>query len=513
MPSVVKPSSRASTANQAASAPSSMLPNRVKSEYLWLCLVFILFLLQTVPYLSHRWVTDESWYAGPAYSIAQANGVRDPAIGPNDLENHFDARPPGTALVIATMFKAFGAGPSIARLGSILAGLLAIGLTYRLARSLLGWPAALLAALLIATDNLLVLASRTARPEALTVMAILLGVSTLKRYALRGSTRSALTAGLLMALATMFHITVLGYIVAIGLLLIAIDHRNHRFPLRGALLYTAGFLLGLIPFITWILTAPLGRLGFQTEFLGRAVNSSLLTKLLGEARRYSDVLGFSMLHGHGLEALPIRLPIPLCFLAATILLYKFRRTWFYVELTLLLPSVLWLIYTVNKSSRYIAILAPIFALTIAAAVTCVRGNRTLHRLALALAGLVVFAQAGANFVLLRAASRANYERTGAQLRALIPPTETAYGSITFWLAFHDRPYISYERTTPQMAAQQYHARYFILGDRTMVNGNPGDDVFYQQLHHDLTTIIQQGTIVGHVVDPYYGDLSVYQFNP
>ena len=102
--------------------------SRSRAEYIWLSFAFLLFLLQTIPHLSDRWVTDESWYAGPAYSIAHGNGIRDPAIGPNDIENHLDARPPGTALVIATAFKAFGAGPIPARLGSILAGLMTIWL-------------------------------------------------------------------------------------------------------------------------------------------------------------------------------------------------------------------------------------------------------------------------------------------------------------------------------------------------------------------------------------------------
>ena len=481
--------------------------------HIWLVLAFLLFLLQAVPHLSARWVTDESWYAGPAYSIAHGHGIRDPAIGPNDIENHFDARPPGTAIVIAAMFKSFGAGPVAARLGSILAGLMTIWLIYLLTCDVLGWQGACLAAFLVATDNLIVLAARTARPESLTVMAVLLALLALKRYAMAGAMRWAFFAGLLMAMATMFHVTVLGYIVAGGLVMIVIDLSHGHAPFRGALLYTAGFLTGLVPFATWILTARLGREGFKAEFLSRAVNSSLLTRVAGEARRYSDLFGFHMIHGHGLESLPVRLPIPLCFLAATCLLWKLGRRWFYTELLFLLPTVLWLVYTVNKSSRYLALLAPIFAITLGAAVASARGHRLVHRFAVSLACAVVVAQAGANFLLLHAAGRANYDQVGAELRALIPPSETAYGSITFWLDFRDRPYISYERTTPWMAARQYHARYFILGDRVMTNGQAGEGDFYRQLNHDLAEVTAQSTLVGHVIDPYYGDLAVYRLNP
>lgn len=82
----------------------------------------ILFLLQTLPFLSHRWVADENWYAGPAYSFAHGGGIKDPAIGPNDLENHFDARSTGTAMVIAAAFRLFGRDEIPARRDRFLPG-------------------------------------------------------------------------------------------------------------------------------------------------------------------------------------------------------------------------------------------------------------------------------------------------------------------------------------------------------------------------------------------------------
>ena len=85
-----------------------------------------LFLLQALPYLSYRWVTDESWHAGPAYSIAQSNRIANPAFDPNELENQFDTRPPGTEIVIAAAFRLFGPSQTAARCGSILAGLMII---------------------------------------------------------------------------------------------------------------------------------------------------------------------------------------------------------------------------------------------------------------------------------------------------------------------------------------------------------------------------------------------------
>ena len=81
-----------------------------------------------------------------------------------------------------------------------------------------------------------------------------------------------------------------------------------------------------------------------------------------------------MIHGHGLEGVPLRLPIPLLFVVASYLLWRYRREWFRVELVLLVPTVLWLVDTVNKSSRYLALLAPVFALAIGAGVAAVQGG-------------------------------------------------------------------------------------------------------------------------------------------
>jgi 4-amino-4-deoxy-L-arabinose transferase-like glycosyltransferase len=468
--------------------------------------------MQALPYLSHRWVTDESWYAGPAYSIAHGNGVENPAIGPNDLENHFDARPPGTAIVIATAFRIFGTSQVAARLGSILAGLLIVFFTYRLARDTIGEEGALVAAFLVATDNLIVLTSRSARPEALTTMAILASLLAMMQYARNRGICWALLSGLLIAIGTMFHITLLGYIVSFGILVIVLDCKHGDFPLRGAISYTAGYGLGLLPFATWILTAPLGRIGFREEYLNRAAGTPLWSKFLLEGRRYADLLGLNMFHGHGLEFIPVRLPIPLIFLAASFLLWKLRRQWFYLELLLLTPSALWLIYTVNKSSRYLAILAPLFALAIGAAISAAGANRKLHRVVLALSCLVVVAQMSANFFLLHSARDADYDKVASELRSVIPPGQTAYGTITFWLALHDRPFISYERTDPWMAARQFNARYFISGDRVMASGLPGDEAFYERLNRSMNEVIAQSKLVGHFPDPYYGDLKVYEFN-
>ena len=496
---------------QATDQPSR-IPFLTGRSTQWLLIALALFLLQVLPFLSYRWVTDESWYAGPAYSIAQGHGVADPAIGPNDLENRMDTRPPGTALVMAASFKSFGAGQIQARLGSVLAGLLVVFLVWRLAGPLIGPEGAAIAALVTATDNLLVATSRTARPEALTIMAVMLSLFAMSRYGAAVSrSRSwwAFASGLLIAMAVMFHITVAGYLISFGLLAIVIDRKRGELGVRGVLLYGAGFVAGLVPFVTWVLTAPLGRQSFREEYLSRA-GGGLQERILHEAHRYSDVFGMNMLHGHGLESLPVRLPIPLLFLFATWLLWRYARRWFYLELVLLLPTLLWFVETVNKSSRYLALVAPVLGFAFGAAMAATR-ERGRWRTAIVLAsGFVILAQLGANLLLLRGASKANYNRVGALLDASVPAGEPAYGTITFWLAMRNHTYISEERTTPEMAAQNFGVHYFILGDRMMTEGNDWDADYYARTRKSLADIEANGTLVRSIPDPYYGALKVYR---
>jgi len=476
-------------------------------------LAFLLFLLQAVPYLSYRWVTDESWYSAPAYSVAHGNGLVNPAMGPNDFENHLFVLPPGTSMVIAAAFRLFGTGQIQARLGSILAGLAIIFFTYRLARDFIGKEGALVAAFLVATDNVIVITSRTARPEALTTMAALASLLAMEQYARKNRIAWALLSGLLIGIGAMFHITVLGYIVSIGILAIVLDRRRGGFPLRGAIGYAIGCAFGLLPFVVFLLTAPLGRVGFRHEYMSHAVGISLWSKFLLEGGRYADLIGLNMLHGHGLESIPFRLPIPLFFLAASFLLWKLRRRWFYLELLLLIPTVFWFIDMVNKNLRYFALLAPVFALAIGASVAAARSNLRLHRALLVFSCLVVVAQLSANIFLLRAARNADYNKVAAELRSVIPPGQTACGTITYWLALHDHPYISWERTDPMMAANQFHARYFIAGDHVMTGGMlPGDEAFFVSLERSMDEVIAQSKLVGHFPDPFYGDLKVYEFH-
>jgi hypothetical protein len=282
-------------------------------------------------------------------------------------------------------------------------------------------------------------------------------------------------------------------------------------PLRGALVYTLSFAAGLIPFVTWILTAPLGKRGFREEYLSRS-GSNIFVRLIHEGSRYRDVLGIGTLHSPLLQQVPVRIFIPLTFLIASWLLWRHRRTWFLIECVLLVPTACWFIEMVNKSSRYLTLLAMVFAVTIGAAVTVTRGTRW-RRWVVALGSLVVVAQLGANLLLLANARTADYSALEAELEKTIPAGEPVYGTITFWLALRDHTFISQERTTPAQAATDDHVKYFILGDRMMAQGDAWDAAYYDQMHRSLADIEERGQLVREIPSRYYGDLRVYRMAP
>ena len=138
----------------------------------------------------------------------------------------------------------------------------------------------------------------------------------------------------------------------------------------------------------------------------------------------------------------------------------------------------------------------------------------MHRFLVAASAIAIVAQCGANLFLLRAARQANYPQLTTELRRIVPPGAPVYGTITFWLALREHPFISYERTEPLTAANTFGAQYFITGDRMMaqVDDSRKDDTFYSELNRQLAIIAARSSVAGHMDDPYYGDLTIYQLN-
>jgi hypothetical protein len=124
---------------------------------------------------------------------------------------------------------------------------------------------------------------------------------------------------------------------------------------------------------------------------------------------------------------------------------------------------------------------------------------------LALVGVVLLGvtQLAGNLLLLRSFRNADYSGLGARLQALIPPNESVYGAITFWMALHDRTYYCYDRTDAQYAEEQFRPSYVIFNDRVMVRGSGYGSDSHAELRSKLGDWIRRsGTLAGKVPDPF-----------
>jgi hypothetical protein len=210
--------------------------------------------------------------------------------------------------------------------------------------------------------------------------------------------------------------------------------------------------------------------------------------------------------------IPYRLHIALMLIGAIVLLIR-RWPRVAVDLAVVIGiNLLWWLSMVNKSPRYITMLAPIFAITVGAGLVAAAKNVRWKRAAVA-AGLVcgLSQLAGNAFVIYRYRS-ADYEAVGRRLREIIPPAASVYGAVTFYLALHDRQYYSYARLSfPDALA--LHPQYLILYDRVMMHGSGSGLDDFRELRTQASEFVKEhATLAGRISNEFYGDMEVYRVN-
>jgi 4-amino-4-deoxy-L-arabinose transferase-like glycosyltransferase len=471
----------------------------------WVLLAIGLALFQVTVFPSARWVEDESWYSIPAHTYLVEGTLRNPTFAHTDLESKADVRPPAMPLALSLSFALFGTNPVAARVPSILASVAIVLLTFLIGRDLLGPAGGMVAAALVATDNFLVISGRTARPESLVTACCLLAVwlYLLTRHHNRGVLH--LLSGLAAGLSVNFHVIGLPVVAGIGALYLWQGGGLRALARPGAWLFALGFVATLIPFAVRVSADPVKREAFH-EMYGRGERTTWGEKIAKERNRYADFVGVGSVRFPLLGKFPVRLTVALILLGALGTLFFLKRDIFVVLVLLTAPHLLFWIYLVNGTSRYFTLVAPLFAMLMAGAWMYSHGR-------LALVGVVLLGvtQLAGNLLLLRSFRNADYSGLGARLQALIPPNESVYGAITFWMALHDRTYYCYDRTDAQYAEEQFRPSYVIFNDRVMVRGSGYGSDSHAELRSKLGDWIRRsGTLAGKVPDPFYGKLEVYR---
>jgi 4-amino-4-deoxy-L-arabinose transferase-like glycosyltransferase len=470
------------------------------------CLIFA---IQAVPLLGFRWVEDESWYSSTAYTLLREGNIRNAIFGPHDVESLADTRPLAMPVTLAGTMEILGVGPSRVRLPGLLASILSIPLVFWLGCTLGSWQAGLIAALLMSVDNMLFVASRTVRPEAFVTFFGALAVLLYFLSRQRESTGLAILCGLALGTCFNYHVNGVAIALSIGLLLIG-EFRWSVWRQKRAWAIVLASAATLIPFILWLNGDPIRLQAFR-ELYGRGRQFTGANMIYGfETRRYLDYLGVGSTR---LSFIPFRIPlrahIVLLFLASLALLAWKRRSVFWMFVALIVPSLLLWPNEVNPTVRFTVILAPYLVVAAGIAFTVLE-TPGWRRVFAAWCVLVFLTQGAANLVLLWQSHKADYASVARQLRSLVPPDARVYGAITFFLALHDRTYYSWNRTSLDDGLNR-GINYLILNDRVLVHGSGFGIDEWRYVREPAEAFVQaHADLVGHVPDPFYGDLQIYR---
>ena len=473
-------------------------------------LACLFFLLQELPYFQTRWIEDESSYSDAAWSFAREGRIRMSMYPPTDVGSVVDVRPPAMPIALGAAFRVVGIGVWQARLLPLLFGLCTIVVTYLLGMQLAGRWVGAIAALLVATDNVLFVAGRTTRPESivtfLDVLAFLLFLLAMRR----NSWWLALCAGLSAGLAMEFHIN--GVIAPLAMGLWALYEYGFRVVRRPvAWIFVLAAVLAMLPYVLWVNEDAVHRQAYrEMQALGTVVQHAA-GRFQGELMRYSDFLGF----GNMKVSLPIRIPargpLTLVILAGLVVLFQRQRQLFWRLALLLVACMGWWYYLANKNVRYTVVASPVFAIIVAAAAVAISTTPKLRRWAMAGCVLFFLNQVAGNAFLVYRFRNADYNAVTAGLREAIPAGATACGMNTFWLGLHDRRYFSFDRTSFDYAITRIKPEYLILYDRVMMRGSGfGADDFAGMRSAATEFVRTHGEKTATVSNPFYGDLEIYR---
>src|ERR1022692_1769335 len=406
----------AATAAGTLSIPDS-IPQRIKRPILIAACLLLLF--QALAMFSTRWVEDESWYAVTAHTLMTRGEMRVPLFRDEAANAKVDMRPPLTFIIMAGFFKVLGTSIYSARLPFLLSGLACIFLTYLLGCEL-GRPwVGLLGAVILATDNLMVAASWTARPESMAAAFALLGILVFLRSQRQNSVKLAFLSGLIVSLGALVHPNAFAAALSAGVFAL-IEFRWSIIWRARSWAFAAGVILPLSVFAAWGMSDAIHRQEFLTIY-GGGEGFALSDIPYLEWTRYRDFLGMGSMRVNLPVHVPTRLHIVLALLLSAFTLYRLDRKLLKSILCLILPAMVWWAYERNITPRYIATGSPYLSLLLAGAIVGLWNFRPAWRKAVTVcAALLLLSQVAGNFLFLYLYRQADYPTLTRQLRSIIP---------------------------------------------------------------------------------------------
>jgi 4-amino-4-deoxy-L-arabinose transferase-like glycosyltransferase len=484
---------------------------------LLLCAIQLLlgvFYLGSVP----RIYVDETIDGSVGYELAETGVLRHPFIRNfGGMEIYFIQPHILLPIVCAGVFKIAGYSIAVSRLPSLLLGVLAAIILYRVAEQFFENKQGLLIGLAAIINTWFWMSSRRCRPEMYYTVLALLFLWLVISYFHRGRAFVAFLAGITAALASLTHPNGLIIIVAISISWIIWKEKPHL--LKFVIWALAGFILTILPYVIYVLWAT------------RQPNVSFLGQV--QVHMYSSVMAREIMRWRNFFQLPFGIPVGL------VMLVSWLAAWWKSTaedkliatiVALYLPGLAML--SINALPDYVVVVVPFFSMLVVRFVyrlhefDFLSGSRRMYYIV----GFIVILIYVVSFLppivfMLYQQHDADFNKVVDEVAKVVGPKARVYANPVFWVG-HDRYIygpclITYDTTVMVSEALQWaYSQSFEYAVRTVWILTPprGFRKLPDRMPEFRSNCVMDslcrvfGTKVYEFYNEYYGPVEIYKLD-
>lgn len=496
------------------------------NRYLAIILVFYLFFSFFMITKFPRVWMDESWCAMEASTLATEGKLANPILrGRGDgLDQHTLWPIISHNVLLAAIYKISGFGLVQSRALSIFVGFFLILATYFFAKKHFDGAVAILAIILLVSDNVFFVTSRTVRPD----IFLALFASTAFFLFLHGLETTSLKffafSGILIGISLYTHPN--SFLVLVAILIIFM-HKYRLSIIRSKpfWIFSLFCLIAFSPYAIYLIKEDYANnfSHFMSQVGGRAgfLEGRFLQTYLVEYTRYANYIYF-----------PRRMLIFLVQIGALVYAVSSKRRLdkylllFVFVFVGLLPE--W--NQGNRTPRYFIVFIPALSILVSKLFIDIYGKASLcklrtlklkKRIGYTIAGVIIFLffvnQIGGDIYILWKHKNNNYYSLIAKIKDTIPKHARTWGEMSFWMGLHDYQYLTH--SSPPDEIEEFKPEYAIMYDSglwgllssTVRRKTKG--VLYKDVKRKMEELCRKrGVLVRRIMDPHYGNLEIYKIN-